>query len=1200
MKTLVPPPLAAFLRVIGRTGFSRLALLALLLTATNALAQNGTISGHVVDSTGLAVPGASVAITSISTNIVHEVTTNGEGYYQCPPLAPDNYVVKVEAKGFAEETIDNVKLEVGGSLRVDAALKLGNVTQDITVTASAPELVVDSPDRGNVIESEFVQNIPLNIRNPLQMVNFAQGVTAYSTDSGNNDNSESLTNTFRINGGKLATTESLLDGGVNTTQYDLNAIAAVPQVDSIQEFRVITDAYSPEYGHTSGGVVTFSTKSGTDRLHGTVYDYIRNSDTDANSFNADQIGSPLPHLERNQFGYAIGGPVAFPPHYRSPNHKTFFFQSYEGLRQITQVLPSSETYTVPTALERTGDFSKTFDSAGNLITIYDPSTTTLQQTGSTACTSTPVAAGQTVYCRTPFPGNKIPNLDPAGKAIMNSYPLPNQPGQGLSSVNNFLGTAPQTSNQTTVNVRVDHRFSDKHSIFVRYDWFQRFNYFGDPYGNNLSPTSNHQRLPGDNIMLDHTWVISPNIVLEHHFLRAHQESNRIPETLGYNPTQLGFAGNVTSGLQTTTFPEVKSATRISPLGPQSGNEADGGTTYEYAANLSWLRGKHSLKFGFDYRQLTQDLDVNQLVSLSTNAANTSFTGGPNAQSAGVDSGDGIADILLGTAAVTSGFVPALQTVHPYYAFYAMDDYHMTSKLTLTYGLRYSIEEPDLESHNQFQYIDLTSTSPLSGQTSLGTLTGGPGFVGTNGKSRHLSTTQLTNLDPRVGLAYRLDDKTVLRGGFGIFHAPSFLWLSQSLSQGYSEPTTSINAQPNGVVPLYNMDNPFPSGLIPVTGNSLGLATNVGLPIAGYPRNQVNSYSAQWSIDVQRQLPHNVVVTAGYVANAGVHLYTPLNYNQLPDSDLGQGTALQAAVANPFYGVVTQANSPLSKSTVQAYQLLLPHPQFGTMTAMYASTGHSSYNAMQLTVEHRFSQGLSILGVYTYSRMFDNVGDYFTYLLGATGYTDNYCPSCDRSISNQDLKNVLRASGEYELPFGRNKAFLNNGIASQALGGWSLGIFYTFDTGLPVQITEANDTSSFGGGSPMRPNIVPGVPLTPPGGRHIKIGVAANTASLYFNPAAFSQAPAFTYGNAPRYLDGIRAPGTNNFDTHLEKLIPLHEELALKFRVEFFNTLNHPQFAAPSGTSIGGSSGAVSPTFGDIVPSQANNPRELQGSLRLSF
>ena len=700
-----------------------------LFTAHTARAQNTTVSGHVVDGSGRAIVKAQVDLTNAATNEVVRTQSNDEGYFQLPPLAPGSYTAHANASGFAPYTLDGIVLEVGTARSLDMTLAPAGQVQNVVVTASAPELVTDEPDRGNVIESEFVQNIPLNIRNPLQMVNFAQGVTAYSTDSGNNDNSESLTNTFRINGGKMATTESLLDGGTNTTQYDLNAIAAVPQVDSIQEFRVITDAYSPEYGHTSGGVVTFSTKSGTDQLHGTVYDYIRNSDADANTFNADQIHSPLPHLERNQYGYAIGGPAAFPPHYRSPNHKTFFFQSYEGLNQVTQVLPSAETYTVPTALERTGDFSKTFDSAGNLITIYDPSTTTLQSPGSTACTSTPVAAGQTVYCRTPFSGNKITNLDPAGKAIMNSYPMPNQPGQGLSSVGNFLGTAPQSSTQTTVNARLDHRFTEKHSIFVRFDWFQRYNYFGDPYGDNLSPTSNHQRLPGDNLMLDHTWVISPSIVLEHHFLRAHQESNRIPETLGYNPTTLGFAGNVATGLQTTTFPEVKSATRVSALGPQGGNEADGGTTYEHAANLSWLRGKHSLKFGFDYRQLTEDIDINQLVSLTTNAANTSFTGGPNAQAAGVDSGDGIADILLGTAAVTSGFIPGLQTVHPSYAFYAMDEFHVTSKLTLTYGVRYSIEVPDLESHNQFQYINLTSPSPLSGQTSLGNLTRRPGVRG---------------------------------------------------------------------------------------------------------------------------------------------------------------------------------------------------------------------------------------------------------------------------------------------------------------------------------------------------------------------------------------------------------------------------------------------------------------------------------------
>jgi hypothetical protein len=1173
-----------------------------------ASAQSSAVSGHITDASGARIQGASVEIQSSATGAAVKSVANSEGYFIFPPLAPGQYTVNASAKGFSKVAIQNLTLEVGGSRSLEIVLKPSAAVEEITVQASAPELVTNQPDRGNVIESEFVDTIPLNIRNPLQMVNLAQGVTAFSADSGNNDNSESLTNTFRINGGKMATTESLLDGGVNTTQYDLNAIAAVPQVDSIQEFKVLTDAYSPEWGHTSGGVVTFSTKTGTNRLHGSAYDYLRNSALDANTFNNDQVGAALPHTERNQFGYTIGGPAAFPPHYKSANHKTFFFQSWEGLNQSVAVPPSQEIYTVPTALERQGDFSQTFDSKGNLITIYNPATTALTAAGSTSwcpATST-VVAGTMIYCRQPYANNKIPTLDTAGQAMINAYPTPNQAGSGLSSVGNFLGNSPQSSTQNTVNARLDHKFNDNHSIFLRYDWFQRFNNFGDPYGNHLSPTANSQRLPGDNTMLDHTWVISPNKVLEHHFVYAHQESNRIPESLGFDPTSIGFNSSVTTGLQTTTFPTISSATRLSGLGPLSGNESDGGTTYEYAASLSWMKGKHALKFGFDYRSLAQDLNVNQLVTVT---GNSNFTGGPNAQSAGVDSGSGIADILLGTGTVTSGIVPGYHTEHPYYAFYALDEFHVTPKLTLTYGLRYSLEMPDSEGHNQFQYLDLTSASPLSGKTSLGTLTGGPGFVGANGVGSHISTTQFNNFDPRVGLAYRLNDKTVVRGGMGIFHAPTFLWLSPIPSQGYSEPTTSIAAQPNGVTPLFNMDNPFPTGLIPITGNSLGLLTNAGLAISGFPRQQINAYTTQWSVDVQRQLPHNFVVTAGYVGNEGIHLYTPFNFNQLPDTALSQGLGLLAPVANPFYGVITTATSPLSKPKVAAWQLQRPYPQFGNMTSAFESRGHSNYNAMQLSLEHRFSQGLSVLADYTYNHMFDNVMDYYGFIYG-NSFTDNNCPSCDRSISSQDIKNVLRASGQYELPFGKNKPFLQKGIAAQALGGWSLGTVFTFDTGVPVQVTEGNLTYTYaGGGSGMRPNVVPGVSRSVPGGRHIQVGVKSGTLSEYFNPAAFSQAPAFTYGNAPRFLDDVRIPGTNNFDMHVEKQIPLYEQLALKFRVEFFNAFNRAQFAGPTGAAgantpnesyIGAYAGAVSPTFGMLSPTQANNPRELQGSLRLSF
>jgi hypothetical protein len=1168
---------------------------ALAFVATSLHGQSGMVDGHITDPSGASISNAAVEIENLGTGLRWISATNTSGYYQFPPLDPGAYTVRVRAGGFALATVTNLKLEVGGTPAVDVTLQPASNAETVVVSAEAPELEFDHPDRGNVIESEFVQTMPLNIRNPLQMVNFAQGVTAYNLDSGNNDQSEAYTNTFRINGSKIAMSESLLDGGANTTQYDLNAIAAVPQVDSIQEFKVLTDAYAPEWGHSSGGIVTFSTKSGTNQFHGSAFEYIRNSATDSNSFAADMAGTPKPHFERNQFGYALGGPAAFPPHLKDANHRTFFFQTYESLHQ-TQA--GNFTYTVPTALERQGDFSQTFDAQGNLIAVYDPSTTAQQSAGSTKCTATPVAAGQTVYCRDPFPGNKITNLDPAGKAIINSYPLPNQHGAGQSSVNNFFSASPTSSVQNTVNSRLDHKFSDKHSIFLHYDWFQRYNYYGDPYSNSLSPTGNHQRLPGDNVMLDHAWVISPSLVFDHHIVRAHQESNRIPNTLGYDPTKLGFASSVTTGLQSTTFPAVTSASRVSALGPQSGLEADGGTTYEYAATLSYLKGKHSLKFGLDYRSLAEDLHINQLVTIT---GNSDFTGGPYVEglASETDSGSGIADLLLGTGTVTSGIVPGFHTQHPYYAFYAQDEYHITSKLTLTYGLRYNLELPDVEGHNQFQYLNLTSTSPLnSSVSSLGTLTGGPGFVGTNGVGRSLSHTQYTGLDPRAGFAYKLDEKTVLRGGFGIFHAPSFIWLSSSVSQGYSEPTTSIPAAANGVTPLFNMDSPFPSGLQPITGNSLGLATNAGLAVTGYPRNQIDSYSEQWSFDVQRQLPYNFVVTLGYVGNNGVHLYEPFNDNQLPDGDLALGSALTATVANPFYGVITTPTSALSKPTVRAFQLMLPHPQFTTMTEYLDSRGHSSYEALQMSVEHRFAEGLALLFAYTHSKMIDNVADYFSFLSGG-GFQDNYCGSCDRSISAQDLPDVIRASGTYELPFGPGRTWANKGLLARTVGGWGIGSFFTFDNGLPTQVTSpvnsVNGTNVFGGSAPTRPNVVPGISTSVPGGRHIRIGGPPGTVSEYFNPAAFAATPAYQFGNAPRYISSIRQPGTLNFDMQASKEIPLVERTSLNFRVEFFNAFNRVQL-----TGVNTTYNSSPNSFGYVSPTNLNGPRSIQASLRVSF
>lgn len=1139
--------------------------ISLFVFAHGVWAQSSMVSGHVMDISGTPIQNAAVDVISAATNIKQTARTNGDGYFLFPPLAPGSYVVHAFSASFAPYAMNDLTLEVGTPRSIEIRLQAAGTVQSVDVTAAAPELVVDHPDRGNVIESRFVQNTPLNVRNPLQLVNFAQGVTPYNSQSGNNEQSQAYTNTFRINGGKLATTESLLDGASNTTTYDYNAAAAIPQVDSIQEFKVLTTAYAPEWGRTSGGIVTFATKSGTNQLHGSVFEYLRNSLLDANGYNANAAGTPKKHFQRNQFGYALGGPIVL-PHLYNGHDRTFFFSTYEGLRQSQA---GSYLGTVPTALERTGDFSKTLDTNGNLIVIYDPRTTRLD----------PAApAGIIRYIRDPFAGNVIPKeyLDNTGLNILSKYPLPNRAGQGASSTNNFFSNANTGSSQNNVNLRVDHRINDRHSLFGRFNWFQRNNLYPDPFGNGFSNSPGNQRLPGYNTMIDHTWMLNSRMVFEHHILYSHQESNRVPQSLGFDPTTLGLNGNVTAGLTSTTFPTV-TATRLSSMGASGGLEKDYGTTWQYAAAMTHLIGRHSLKYGFDYRYFSVGLDIAQLVTV-TAAGN--YTGGPNPQAALGASGSGAADLLLGAATVSSGYAPAFVASHPYFAFYGQDEFHVTPRLTLTYGLRYNLELPDQEAKNQYVFLDLTSQSPLNSQvSSLGTLTGGPGFVGANGAGRRLQKTQQLNFDPRFGFAYRVNEHTVVRGGFGIFHAPP-VDLANS-SQGYAAVTTSNPTLADGVTPRFNLSNPFPSGLNQPTGDTLGLNTFAGQNISGSERQQQISYSEQWSLDIQRQLPRDFVITAGYVGNNGLHLYQPVNYNQLSDSNLALGSNLLATVANPFYGVITDPTSPLSARTVQRGQLLRPHPQFLNMTAT-SGVGSSTYHAFQLSVERRFSQGLALLAAYTFSKMFDNVGDYFT----TAQFQNNNCPSCDRSISSQDLTHVVRISGQYELPFGHGKPFARDGVLSQIVGGFTVGSFYTYDSGLPITLSSPNFCNCFGGGTSMRP-MVTGQSTAVTGGRQIRNG------GLYFNPAAFTATAPYQFGNAPRYLSDVRAPGTNNFDMLASRRFQLRERTSLDFRVEFFNAFNRVQFAGPN-TSIASSS------FGQIFLTQVNTARQIQASLRLSF
>jgi hypothetical protein len=412
-------------------------------------------------------------------------------------------------------------------------------------------------------------------------------------------------------------------------------------------------------------------------------------------------------------------------------------------------------------------------------------------------------------------------------------------------------------------------------------------------------------------------------------------------------------------------------------------------------------------------------------------------------------------------------------------------------------------------------LALDAVSPLAAQLPQLNLRGGIGFVGPHEATQRADK---NNFDPRVGAAWTVNDKTVVRSGFGVFHHPSPSYLGTGTSVGAARTSTSVATEADTVTPLLNLSNPFPTGLLPPIGNSQGLLTLVGQSITGAPLDAKVSYQMNWSADVQRELPGNFVLTVGYAGNVGRDLLSPVNINQLPDAALSQGGALLQQVPNPFFGVITDPTSLLSRPTVQAGQLLRAYPQFQNVTLALAGVGRSRYHAMQLTLDRRFSNGLGMVLAYTKSKTMDNVGEVGLWAGDANGFQNNNCFECDWSVSTQDVPDVVRWTVRYDLPFGPGRRHLTRGPLANIAGGWSLGGFYSWDNGTPLRLTSPNDSNSFGGGTNMRPTLVPGVSAV------IRDRGDLTDGALYFNPAAFSRTAPFTFGNAPRTLSDVRNPG----------------------------------------------------------------------------
>jgi hypothetical protein len=1181
-------------------------------------AQSAAVNGQVYDSQGATLAGATVDLINIDTKVKLTTKNNSDGGFILPPVAPGHYEIKVTVAGFRPWEDTGITLEIGEKKALNVVLEIGSVSQTVTVSDTPVELQVENADRGTVTELSLVDAIPLDVRNPFQETNFTPGVTqSNSLTAGTNMSSQSTTNTFYINGTKGGESEILIDGSTDTVFYDTHAAGAIPNLDSVSQFKIYTAAYSPEFGHTGGGVQSYSIKSGTNEFHGGAWEYFRNDAMDANGWNANYANQPKASFGRNQFGGMIGGPVVIPKVYNGRN-RTFFFGSYEELLDSFPYGGSGFTTTVPTALEKTGDFSQTFNTNGTPNTIYDPSTTVSEPANSTyVCpdgkTYPTTKAG---YYRCPAYYNGKYNVlnpasfNPVAQALLALYPTNNQPGVSGSDENNYFSSATTQDKDYGYDIRIDHKFSDKQSIFGHIDFNDNNILYGAVFGQtSLTPTYGNNLLPLRSSMVDHTWVISPSMIFDHHFSWARMESHRgSVNPLGTAP--FGIPASAAPGITATFTPEVVATTnQLGQIGNLEPYERNPNSVYQYAPSLSWLKGAHTFKFGADVRLYPDQLWDPQLLTVNTSRT---FTGGPYANSVTGTTGNAIAELLLGQATVTSGYAPRVNFRHMYYALYAEDTFKLTHQLTVTYGLRYSMEGADVANGNELSYLNTTDASAIASQIPINpyvsgsSLVGGVGIVGQNGQGRTLQVPGKLHFDPRLGVAYSLDSNTVLHAGIGIFYHPTATYQTNPASYGVTRKSTSIDAATNGFSPLYNLSNPFPSGLPAVYGNnptaqagnntgSGPLSIELGQNISGDLRQQSDAYQEIWSLDVQRALPGHFVVTAAYAGSVGVHLYGAVQYDQLTDADLAQGSALTTVVSNPFYNVITDPSSVLSKSTVQQGYLLRPFPQFTGFEGLNVGWGHSNYQAGQLTVEHRMNQGLSMLVGYTFSKSIDDVGESGT----SASIQDNGCHRCERSIADLDQTNVLRVSGVYELPFGPQKPFLNQGFTSYLAGGWSLGGTYQYNTGQPLQLTSPVALgSALLGSSVMRPSLVPGQSIT-----NISSLPALNGVLPSFNYNAFMQpgqtahgvgtASPYLFGNAPRYLSDVRNPAFADFDAFISKTTKIRKGMSATFRIEALNALNIVVFGSPD-------LGVSDTNFGYKPETQINNPREVQFSGRFTF
>ena len=1103
------------------------AVFLLLLSRSVVEAQIAAdIRGRVLDSTGAAVRNATVELTRSSTKVHLVTTSSNSGDYFFSSLTPGTYQLDVAATGFEHLTRTGVTAIVGQTVSADLILTLGGGQQTVKVTANAPLLQSETSNVETNIPGATVIAMPLNTRNFVQLTTLAPGV-------------ELPPGTLlpRINGGRPRTNEYLYDG-ISALQPEPGQVVYFPIIDDIQEFTVEANNVGAQFGRFNGGVINVATRSGSNALHGSLFEFFRNEDLNARNYFAMR-GAPKPEYRRNLYGGSISGPFW-------PDH-LFFFGDYQGLKQLIGVTRIS---TIPTLGERQGIFT-------GISHIYDP-------------TSTTVVNGVTV--RTEFP-NDVINIpfDPAAIGLLARFPTPTNL---TVKANNYTRTANDSDHQNQFDFRVDGARGSHDLAFGRYSYYNEVEQPVTPLPDGSGAITGSvlgtggvaglSSVLGQQAVANETHIFTPHLLNDFRIGYTRRGNTIIGTTLADTASSaLGIPGIPTNAAFNDALP-LFTFTGFQQLGPSASTfSAYQTAVWQIVDSVAYTRGSHAFKFGLDLRWY----QLNAVAPPNPTGAFAFTTTGTDQQGV-TNSGNAVASFLLGQV---DTFQIDLQQnkIRPrdhIEEYFAQDDWKLTGRLTLNLGARYTLHFPSTEKTNQGAVFNL-DTQQLD-------------YLGRNGFSRSARELHVDNVAPRVGFAFLLTPKTVVRTGFGI------VFIDQS---GITTPFTTPqfpfiqNVQQktqDGLRPAFVLSQGPSVAPIPFTPDA-----GLGQSVYTADRTAGSGYVEQWNLGVQRAITNNMSAEVAYVGSHIVHVGIPdSNLNQLTTEQLSEGAPLLKSVPNPYYGEIPISSSIGGKTITEA-QLIKPYPRFLNVATYRHNSGTTNYNAVEAKVEQRFSHGLTFLFAYTHSKLIDDASSVFsTTVLSSPNSNsliaaDTFRPWLERDSSSGDMPNVTSFSAIYDLPAGRGHSFASTGISNAVLGGWSLNTIFLLQSGMPVTVTQATNNNSFAGFALQRPNLV-GRPSLSPGDR---------TPAHFFNTSAFATAPQFTIGSASR--NPVRGPAYRDFDFALVKHTTLYRETALEFRAEMFNTTNTPAFSQPNG-SFG------SAAFGSIT-STVTDPRVMQLAIRIS-